>query len=324
MPRDSTYFLDTEGTAIIMCSTDKEQRYRALSSGMSLIESCLHLHLTEHLNSEIGLGTITDLRSAKVWLHNSYLFQRLQKNPSHYDVGGKQQGQTWQDRLDDLVSESVASLCKVDLVREEKDPAGRSLSLAATEYGEIMSRVSFFTFLPSSSNADTTLGAVLYPLPDRKSSYLFCSEFAMDNVFLSIDGADPSAPRQGHVERSGEHSGGNVLDTVISHNSLRSSKRFVKQTSSLRDLTVTMEANFLWDTSGSTMSAYGAVISRQRNAEWSDSYPLTTISLLQVYNNLKSNIDIRMPVKKVEKGMDKVMILIQVRLPFALLLSSRF
>lgn len=133
---------DTEGLAIILCSSEKEQHYRALSSGKTLIESSLHLHLTEHFNSEIGLGTITDLESAKTWLHNSYLFQRLQRNPSHYDVG-KLQEQTWQERLDDLVGESVKSLCQIDLVKASTDRQGKTTGLAATEYGEIMSRVGF-------------------------------------------------------------------------------------------------------------------------------------------------------------------------------------
>lgn len=128
---------DTEGLALIMCSTDKEQRYKALSSGTTILESCLHLNLTEHLNSEIGLGTITSVSTAKTWLHNSFLFQRLQKNPSHYALG-KDQNQTWQERLDDLVSEAVASLCDSDLVKRSE---GRADGLAATEYGDIMSRV---------------------------------------------------------------------------------------------------------------------------------------------------------------------------------------
>ncbi|KAG8935054.1 Sec63 [Tulasnella sp. 417] len=130
---------DKEGLAIIMCSSDKEQHYRALTSGTTIIESCLHLNLTEHLNSEIGLGTITSLETAKSWLHNSFLFQRLKRNPSHYALG-KDQNQTWEQRLDDLVAESVKSLCDIDLVISTRDRMGQISALAATELGEIMSR----------------------------------------------------------------------------------------------------------------------------------------------------------------------------------------
>ncbi|KAF8517515.1 P-loop containing nucleoside triphosphate hydrolase protein, partial [Hysterangium stoloniferum] len=100
---------DKEGIALILCDTDKERKYRALISGRTLLESCLHLNLAEHLNSEVSLGSITDLGTAKEWLHNSFLFQRIQKNPQHYALG-KGSGQTWRNRFDELVESSIADL----------------------------------------------------------------------------------------------------------------------------------------------------------------------------------------------------------------------
>ncbi|KAG8954197.1 Sec63 [Tulasnella sp. 424] len=138
---------DKEGLAIIMCSSDKDQHYRALTSGTTTIESCLHRNLTEHLNSEVGLGTITSLETAKSWLHNSFLFQRLRRNPSHYALG-KDQNQTWEQRLDDLVAESINSLRDADLVTTTQDGMGQISALAATEFGEIMSRMRLILQLP--------------------------------------------------------------------------------------------------------------------------------------------------------------------------------
>lgn len=60
---------DNEGVAVILCDTEQQRKYKAFISGQTLLESCLHHNLAEHLNSEIGLGTITDLSSAK---GNSY------------------------------------------------------------------------------------------------------------------------------------------------------------------------------------------------------------------------------------------------------------
>ncbi|KAG9014047.1 Sec63 [Tulasnella sp. JGI-2019a] len=204
---------DTEGLAIILCTSDKEQYYRAVSSGNTLIESSLHLNLTEHLNSEIGLGTISDLESAKAWLRNSYFFQRLQKNPARYDVG-KLQNQTWQDRLDELVDKSVKDLSSIDLVRTAPDTQGRATLLAATEYGEIMSRY-YIRY--------TTMGLILQ-LPDKATLR-------------------------------------DILETI-------------SQADEFSDV-------------------------RIRGGD------------KQVYNTLRAHMDMRMPVKKVEKSMDKVMILIQ-------------
>jgi hypothetical protein len=56
---------DTEGVAIIMCESELENKYRNLIQGRTVVESSLHQNLSEHLNSEIGLGTISDLTSAK-------------------------------------------------------------------------------------------------------------------------------------------------------------------------------------------------------------------------------------------------------------------
>lgn len=129
-----------------MCALEQERRYKALTSGTTTIESCLNLNLTEHLNSEVGLGTITSLETAKAWLHNSFLFQRLKRNPAHYALG-KGQNQTWEQRLDDLVAESVEDLRKSDLVKTTENGVGHISALEATEYGEIMSRVCPFGFI---------------------------------------------------------------------------------------------------------------------------------------------------------------------------------
>lgn len=50
------------------------------------IESNLHRHLTEHLNAEIVMGTITDLDVAMQWLSSTFLYVRARKNPHHYGI----------------------------------------------------------------------------------------------------------------------------------------------------------------------------------------------------------------------------------------------
>ncbi|KAL4247433.1 Meiotic Crossover Helicase [Abortiporus biennis] len=132
---------DKEGVAIILCESDLEAKYKALVHGQTLLESCLHLNLTEHLNSEIGLGTIQDIPSAKNWLHNSFLYQRIQKNPRHYSVtqlsgGNVNENNSWHDQIDQMVMQSVETLKATELVEETDDGNG----LRSTGFGEIMSR----------------------------------------------------------------------------------------------------------------------------------------------------------------------------------------
>ncbi|KAI1794643.1 P-loop containing nucleoside triphosphate hydrolase protein [Ganoderma leucocontextum] len=126
---------DKEGVAIIMCELELEAKYKALAQGQTVLESSLHLGLPEHLNSEVALGTITDMETAKEWLRRSFLYRRLQKNPAHYDFR-KEGNKTWQERMDELVMESITTLTQADLV----DLDAEDSALSSTEYGDIMSK----------------------------------------------------------------------------------------------------------------------------------------------------------------------------------------
>ncbi|PIL24262.1 hypothetical protein GSI_14015 [Ganoderma sinense ZZ0214-1] len=126
---------DKEGVAIIMCEQELEAKYKALAQGQTVLESSLHLGLPDHLNSEVALGTITDTETAKEWLRRSFLYRRLQKNPAHYDF--KQEGnKTWQEKMDELVMESITTLTQADLVVLDAEDT----SLSSTDYGDIMSK----------------------------------------------------------------------------------------------------------------------------------------------------------------------------------------
>ncbi|KAF9227710.1 P-loop containing nucleoside triphosphate hydrolase protein [Gyrodon lividus] len=126
---------DDEGVAIILCETDLEHKYRALAQGTTTLESSLHQHLAEHLNSEISLGTISNVETAKDWLRCSFLFRRIQKNPRHYDIG-KDDNQTWQEKIDEIVMQSILSLRETQLIAYTEMDG----ELCSTEYGDVMSK----------------------------------------------------------------------------------------------------------------------------------------------------------------------------------------
>lgn len=130
---------DTEGVAIILCETELERKYRDLVQGTTPLESSLHTNLTEHLNSEIGLGTISDVKTAQEWLLRSFLYRRIQKNPQHYNIG-KDDRQSWQDKVDSIVMDSIEQLRETELVTYSP----RNGELSSTEFGDIMSRVKCF------------------------------------------------------------------------------------------------------------------------------------------------------------------------------------
>lgn len=121
-----------------MCEQELEHKYRNLAQGRTILESSLHQNLTEHLNSEIGLGTITNVSSAKDWIHKSFLRQRIEQNPHHYHIG-KSAEQTWEERLDDMVLTSIKKLKESELLETEGNDDVANLTV--TEYGDIMSKV---------------------------------------------------------------------------------------------------------------------------------------------------------------------------------------
>ncbi|EJD02191.1 P-loop containing nucleoside triphosphate hydrolase protein [Fomitiporia mediterranea MF3/22] len=128
---------DKEGVAIILCEQELENKYRNLAQGRTILESSLHENLLEHVNSEIGIGAINNVQSAKDWLRGSFLRQRVQKNPGHYHIG-KTASQTWEEKLDDMVVQAVKKLETNELI--STGGGGINAELRVTEYGDIMSK----------------------------------------------------------------------------------------------------------------------------------------------------------------------------------------
>lgn len=127
---------DKDGIAIILTDQADVRKYENLIGGQVNLESNLHHNLPEHINSEVGLGTITDAQTARSWLQNSFFYQRIQKNPAHYRLD-KASSQSWTARVEELVTQSIQDLQDASLVAKEED----SDKLVSTEFGDIMSKV---------------------------------------------------------------------------------------------------------------------------------------------------------------------------------------
>eukprot|EP01119_Soliformovum_irregulare_P015903 TRINITY_DN4546_c1_g1_i2.p1 TRINITY_DN4546_c1_g1~~TRINITY_DN4546_c1_g1_i2.p1 ORF type:complete len:1649 (-),score=558.98 TRINITY_DN4546_c1_g1_i2:15-4961(-) len=77
---------DTSGEGIIITTDDKLNRYLALLNQQMPIESQFVNALPDHLNAEIVLGTVTNVREAILWLSYTYLHVRMKKNPLNYGL----------------------------------------------------------------------------------------------------------------------------------------------------------------------------------------------------------------------------------------------
>lgn len=104
-----------------------------ISQTLANREYSLHLNLVEHMNAEIGLGTINDIHSAKRWLQGTFLRVRLQENPRYYKIEGDTAAGNLDERLEKICTSAVSQLTEHDLVKDES-------RLRLTEYGEAMAR----------------------------------------------------------------------------------------------------------------------------------------------------------------------------------------
>ncbi|KAH8730738.1 nucleotide-sugar transporter-domain-containing protein [Phaeosphaeriaceae sp. PMI808] len=131
---------DNTAVAVIMTRQAKVSRYEKMVTGQELLESKLHSNLIEHMNAEIGLGTIRDLASARNWLTGTFFYVRLQQNPNHYRLKGAGQGQDINEKVDDICFRDIALLREHNLVSGEE-------YFCCTEFGQVMSRyyISFET-----------------------------------------------------------------------------------------------------------------------------------------------------------------------------------
>ncbi|MCJ1284418.1 Sec63 [Xylographa opegraphella] len=120
-------------TAVIITKQEKVEKYEKLVSGAEVLESCLHLNLIDHLNAEIGLGTINDLCTAKRWLAGTFLYVRLGQNPKHYKLDG--------DVAERSLDERIAQICDRDIrLLQETQLVTMGQKLKSTEFGSAMAR----------------------------------------------------------------------------------------------------------------------------------------------------------------------------------------
>ncbi|XP_055523767.1 probable ATP-dependent DNA helicase HFM1 [Wyeomyia smithii] len=136
---------DTFGVAVIMTQRAKVQKYERLAAGSVPIESYLHQHLAEHLNSEIVLQTITDLRTAMDWIRSTFLYVRALASPTRYglSVAGDHNRSQIEQKLEELCRTELNALEAYSLTVIGKDRGANPdepLTISSTVYGRLMAQ----------------------------------------------------------------------------------------------------------------------------------------------------------------------------------------
>lgn len=124
---------DDSAVAVIMTRQSKAHKYELMVTGQELVESTLHLNLVDHLNAEIGLGTIRDLRSARKWFGSTFLYVRIKQNPGYYKLEGSRSGQSIDEQLDEICFRDTTLLRQHNLITGGE-------FFQSTEYGHAMAQ----------------------------------------------------------------------------------------------------------------------------------------------------------------------------------------
>ncbi|KAI2085623.1 ATP-dependent DNA helicase MER3 [Ophidiomyces ophidiicola] len=151
---------DDSAVAVILTKKERVSYYQKLAAGSEPLESCLHVNLIDHLNAEIGLGTVRDLNSATRWLSGTFFFIRLQKNPTHYQLKDGCDKTDEEELMRQTCAKGIELLQECSLITPHEP-------FKSTEFGDAMARyyVKFETMkllmaLPSKAKISEILSAM--------------------------------------------------------------------------------------------------------------------------------------------------------------------
>ncbi len=156
---------DTFARAVIMTKMENKFKYETLLFGKQVIESkyvwrllfrcinylhSLHKRMIEHLNAEISLETLTSIEGAIEWLKSTYLFVRIKKNPTHYNLPRNLTEDVLEKKLEGTISQFVMHLTRhvlemcTDCLHELRDAGMIEMNgpgdIKATEIGKSMAK----------------------------------------------------------------------------------------------------------------------------------------------------------------------------------------
>ncbi|KAI1473119.1 P-loop containing nucleoside triphosphate hydrolase protein [Daldinia caldariorum] len=124
---------DDSAVAIILTRMANVDRYKSMISGDETLESTLHRNLVEHLNSEISLGTIQDVQTAKKWIGGTFLSVRVRQSPLLYQLEDVRNAEDADKKMEEWCERDLKLLQQSGLVTTHAP-------FRCTEYGHAMSR----------------------------------------------------------------------------------------------------------------------------------------------------------------------------------------
>ena len=75
---------DNKGIAVIMTESYKTDKFERISN--EKIESHLKPNIVEHINAEIATGIIKDIETGLIWIKNTFMYIRMNKEPAKFGI----------------------------------------------------------------------------------------------------------------------------------------------------------------------------------------------------------------------------------------------
>lgn len=108
---------ETQGKAVLMTDSVKQEHYEKLVKGNEKLESRLHLNLSENLVPEIFLETVKSVEGAIEWLKLTFFYARFRANPTAYDEIPYFDHSTVDSRLSQYTESKLKELSDFKLIK---------------------------------------------------------------------------------------------------------------------------------------------------------------------------------------------------------------
>jgi len=201
---------DTSGEAILITTIDRLTHFLRVMAVSTPIESTFEQRLVDHLNAEIVLGTVANVRDAVQWLGYTYLWIRMNKNPLAYGINAKEarNDPSMSRQHLKIIKTAAATLDKCQMVRY--DPVQGTFN--STELGRVASHF-YIQYETIQLFNEFFAKAIGKSLKKPRSSQVFLGERQDEHVMtitqeelreeeLLAEGANTIDPRDIHMNDS--------------------------------------------------------------------------------------------------------------------------
>ena len=152
---------EDHGVAHLITTHDKLAHYIGQITHQHPIESKITAGLTDVLNAEISLGTVTTVEEGMRWLSYTFLNVRMRKNPLNYGMDWKdlQEADGLVMKRRQLIVSAAKSLVKAQMISFDEDTgllAPKDLGRIASNYYITISTIEIFNavLIPRMNEAD--------------------------------------------------------------------------------------------------------------------------------------------------------------------------